>query len=139
MKPINEVYTDEPWTWEKYQPMLDSFGYTILVQEDEDGYTGDSFLLMHDGSRYGYLQFGWGSCSACDALQMCNNLTEVAELRDELHNKIQWFPDAQTALQFMTTHDWQGDYCWWHDEVKRFIQRATDYLKAQTSAGAEER
>lgn len=137
MKPINEVYADERYSWYKYQPMLDSFGYTILVQEDEDNYSGDSWLLMQDGSRYGYLQFGWGSCSGCDALQMCENLTEVAELRDELHGKIQWFPDAQAALQFMTTHDWQGDYSYGTEEAERFVQRAIEYLNAQVNAGAE--
>lgn len=127
MKPIHEVYEQEEgdfFSVGDYQPLLNSFEYNILVQVDENDYQGDSWLLLHDGKRYGYLQFGWGSCSGCDALQGCSNLAEVAELRDSLHEAIQWFDSAKDALLFFVSHDWKGDYSWHSTESKQFFREA---------------
>ena len=65
-----------------YRPMIDSFGYEILLQVDDKDYQGDSRLLFRDVSRYGILIFGWGSCSGCDSLQACESLEDVEKLRN---------------------------------------------------------
>lgn len=112
-----------------YQPILDEFG-EILVQVDDKGYQGDSRVLYRDGSRYGWLQFGWGSCSGCDALQACDSMAEVQELMDNLHDEIRWFDNKEEAVKFFETHDWEGDYSWHADEQKEFIRRSLEVLHA---------
>jgi len=111
-----------------YQPMLDSFG-TILAQEDEANYQGDSLVLYQSESRFGILSFGWGSCSGCDALQACDSIEEVEELRLELFNSIKWFDSLDEALVYLNEHDWEGDFI---DQDLRtdFVSKATKALNA---------
>jgi hypothetical protein len=108
-----------------YQPMLAEFG-EILVQVDDDGYQGDSRVLYRDGLRFGYLCFGWGSCSGCDALQACDTVQEVQELMDELRDSIKWFDSAADAMQWIETHDWAGDYAY----SEKFVTDALAVLRA---------
>lgn len=92
-----------------YNPIVKSFG-DVAVQVDDRGYQGDSRILYDNAGKIGYLQFGWGSCSGCDALQACETYEAVDGLIEELRGQIRWFDDAQTALDFFKTHDWGGDY-----------------------------
>ena len=73
-----------------YTPMLEQFG-EILIRVDDNDYQGDSYLIYKKENSYGYLRFGWGSCSGCDALQACDTIQEVQELMDTLYNDIIWF------------------------------------------------
>lgn len=104
---------DEGWAGMRvdYQQLIDSFG-TVLIQTDSNDYQGDTFaLLTGEDSRLGFLVFGWGSCSGCDALQACNTNEEVAGLRNELLDSIRWFDSPAEAAQFFLQHDFAGD---WH-------------------------
>lgn len=94
-----------------YQQLIDSFG-TVLIQEDSNDHQGDTFaLILGDDGRLGFLVFGWGSCSGCDALQACETNAEVANLRNELLDSIRWFDSPAEAAQFFLQHDFAGD---WH-------------------------
>ena len=111
-----------------YQPILDAFG-EILLQVDDADYQGDSRVLYRfDDGTYGYLQFGWGSCSGCDALQACRNYDEVDELIADLYHSIKRFNDSQEALAFFLNHDWEGDYSWHQEEQIRFVNEAVKLL-----------
>lgn len=111
-----------------YQPILSELG-EILIQVDDDDWQGDSRVLYKDGDRYGYLQFGWGSCSGCDALQACSTIKEIQELMDSLQSRIQWFDDAVEAYHYFNTHDWEGDYSWHDTEQKAFVQKVLELLE----------
>ena len=91
-----------------YGPLLQSLG-EIIAQVDEDGYSGDSFVLLRDGERWGYLCFGWGSCSGCDALQGCASWQDVEDLREFLAGRVRWDTREGTS-QFLRDHDWEGDW-----------------------------
>jgi hypothetical protein len=80
-----------------YQPIIDSFG-VVLVQVDDRNYEGDTRVIYEKDGRYGFLVFGWGSCSGCDALQACRSLQEIAELGDQLERSVKWF-DTLADLQ----------------------------------------
>lgn len=110
-----------------YQPMLDSFG-TILVQVDDNDYQGDSRVLYRDGQRFGWLQFGWGSCSGCDALQACDSFAEIEKLMEELCSQVRWFDSAAECLKFFNEHDWESDYSNDREEQKKFIADCKAYL-----------
>ena len=132
MKPIREVYPDREdgdYGPVDYQPMLDSFGHDILLQVDDRDYQGDSRLILRDGQRIGYLNFGWGSCSGCDALQATETYAGLDELRSKIYSGTQWFSGPFEALNFFETHDWEADYSWHEDEQKQFISAAKELLR----------
>ena len=117
MKKVNEIYEYDTWGYYDYQPMLNEFG-TILLQEDDDDYQGDSFLIYKNNDRYGYLNFGWDSCSGCDALQACRTLDDVQELMDLLYAEIQWFDSLEALKEYFANKDWK--LCWeGHSEAFR--------------------
>lgn len=133
MKPIEEVYPEHKdceyfYGPCDYKPLLESIG-TIALQVDDSDYQGDSRVLYRDDARVGYLQFGWGSCSGCDALQACNTMKDISDLRDGLVKEVRWFGDAAAALAFFDTHDWEGDYAF----DQSFVDQCKAYLKGAMS------
>ena len=148
MKPINEVYPEEAQEEKKrgacygpsdYTPMLDSMGYETLLRVDDSEYQGDSRLILRDGSRYGVLIFGWGSCSGCDALQACDSMKEIEELRTRLRDDIKWFDTRAELLSYFETHDWEGDYSWNAEETKQFVSEGKRILAEAPNVKAEPR
>lgn len=130
MKTAKEVYrkADQDARDYDYQPMLSEFG-EILLQVDDEDYQGDSRLLYKAGEKIGYLNFGWGSCSGCDALMACESIEDVQELMDELFSEIKWFDSAGDALDWFYSHDWEGDYTYHREEQRTFILEAFKILE----------
>lgn len=130
MKTAAELYPkyegDDYWySTGDYQPMLEEFG-SILVQVDDHDYQGDSRLLYEKDGKYGYLIFGWGSCSGCDALQACGSQEEVQELMDSMSHDIKWFDSLDELKAYFTSKDWELE--WSHgDETKEFIEKVLNY------------
>lgn len=132
MKTAKELYQDNDFdeNWfciSDYNPILEEFG-DILIQQDDGEYEGDSRVLYSKDGKYGYLQFGWGSCSGCDALQGCKSFEDVDNLIEGLYDSIKWFESKEDALSFFKTHDWEGDYSWNDDGQKEFIEKCINYL-----------
>lgn len=92
-----------------YSSLIDSFEVTTLIEEHDNDYQGDSYLLLSNGSEFGLLIFGWGSCSGCDALEACSSPVEVTELRDELWNSITWRTESQ-MIEYLSAKDWSLEY-----------------------------
>lgn len=117
-----------------YQPLLESWGYAIKLQLDENDYQGDSFVLFRDeryspySLKYGILQFGWGSCSGCDALQACDSMEEVDALRTELHESIRW-GTKEELYKYVTEHDWEADWSYSSAEGRAFVAACRELLK----------
>jgi hypothetical protein len=124
---VTKLY-EEKWGWSDYQPMIDAFG-NVVIQDDVGSYQGDTFVLYDDGKMIGYLEFGWGSCSGCDALRACSNIREVQELCNELQDAIKWFDDKKQALEWFEAHDWKGDWCWRENDA--FVEKCKFYLKGE--------
>jgi len=93
-----------------YQPLLESYGFKIIVQEDENSYQGDSFVLYQHEELFGILIFGWGSCSGCDALQACGSPDEVMELRKELFREIKWFDKIRKLQEYINSKNRDYSY-----------------------------
>ena len=111
-----------------YEPIVNGFGKVIL-QAETDGEQGDTWVLYQDGERFGYLEFGWGSCSGCDALQGCSNYDEVDVLISELKASFKWFEDAQSALTWFNEHDWEGSWLWNDENGEKFVLDARKMLQ----------
>lgn len=105
-----------------YTPMLEQFG-EILIRVDEAEYQGDSYLIYKKDNSYGYLRFGWGSCSGCDALQACSTMQEVQELMDSLFNDIIWFDSLAELKDYFAKKDWALEYSWHIDYFKDFVNQ----------------
>lgn len=131
MKTIEETYPDQADECfsapSDYSPMLQSFGYEILLQVDDSDYQGDSRLIFRNGDKYGLLIFGWGSCSGCDALQACESIKEIEELRDSIHKDIKW-DSLQGLHDYISNKHWELDYSWSANETKEFVEKSKELL-----------
>jgi hypothetical protein len=135
MKEAKELY---PEYWEEeqktgsfygpcdYQPIIDEIG-NVLIQVDDGGYQGDSRVLYEKDGMYGFLIFGWGSCSGCDSLQSCSEIKDIQELIDSLVNDVKWFDSLKELQKYFSEKDWELDYCWQADETKDFIDKVLAY------------
>jgi len=132
-KTAEELYPVDPdsgwYTPCDYTPMIESFG-EVLLNVEERSYQGSTWALYVDGGRIGYLEFGWGSCGGCDALQACSSPAEVQRLMDELRQSIKWFPSKVAALEWFNTHDWEGDWSWHEKDCRQFVAAARVLLGA---------
>ena len=109
-----------------YQPIINSFG-KVLIQVDDKDYQGDTRVILESGGKIGWLNFGWGSCSGCDALQACNNHADIDALILDLKNSIKWFDTIDELKQYFSTKDWSLDYSWHEIEQKQFIEQVLNY------------
>lgn len=112
-----------------YNPIIKSFG-DVLVQVDDDDYQGDTRVLLRKDGRYGFLNFGWGSCSGCDGLQACSSFREIEELIQSLERDIKWFDTLADAKAYIgNDHDREQSYFWHLDEWQRFKSEALAYAE----------
>jgi hypothetical protein len=135
MRPVNEIYDNEKkeeWQSEfdeyDYVPMLKEIG-NIVLQVDEDDYQGDSWVLYDNDEKIGYLNFGWGSCSGCDALQACTTISEAQSLFDDLMSSVKWFGNIDEAIEYFESDARRMDYAWSYQDFRDFVHKSTAYLK----------
>lgn len=104
-----------------YGSLIEKMG-TVLIEASDCDYQGSSFYLLSDGgNRLGYLEFGWGSCSGCDALEACSSKQDLGELFVSLRDSIRWFDGAEAFKTWAREHDWKGEWSW-HDGAQEFIR-----------------
>jgi hypothetical protein len=122
---------DEGWTWYEYGELLDSFELEQVIEECCGYYQGDYVCLFRDGNRYGFLVFGYGSCSGCDALEgACGESYEaVVALRDSLFESIRW-GTAEETLAYLESGEGK-DWFWYDDEIKEAIAKAIEYISTK--------
>lgn len=87
-----------------YSPIYKSFG-EVLLEDHDDNYQGDSRIILKNENRFGFLNFGWGSCSGCDALQGCNSYEELGVLIESLRLSIAWFDSLQELKDYIKNED----------------------------------
>jgi hypothetical protein len=130
---IEKIGDEEFFSYQyDYTPMIESFGEVIIRVNVRD-YQGDTWALLKRDCEYGYLQFGWGSCSGCDALQRCESVAEIAELYDRLAASIVWRTKEET-IKWFKEHDWEGDYCYYEEEFKSFLDKVNAYFGEASNA-----
>jgi hypothetical protein len=135
MRTAKEIY---PSYWEEeqkdgsfygpgnYQPIINELG-NVLVQVDDNDYQGDSRILYEKDGKYGFLIFGWGSCSGCDSLQACENIWEIQALMENLGNSIRWYDTIDELKQYFKDKDWDLEYSWHAEETKEFVDKVINY------------
>lgn len=109
-----------------YNTILNEFG-EILVKVDDKDWQGDSRLVFRDENRFGFLIFGWGSCSGCDALLACKNFDDIEKLIDSLINSIKWFDSYSEVIDYFTNKDFDLEHYGRKNETKEFIKLVLEY------------
>ena len=105
-----------------YDPIIQSFGADARQQQNgvDVGDLDTRALLRKDG-RYGFLNFGWGSCSGCDGLQACSSYEDVEDLITSLKGDIKWFDTlAQAQAYIANDEERQGSYYYHQEEWEKF-------------------
>lgn len=116
----------DTWGWGDYQDLIDTFEFETVLSVDAGSYQGDTFCVLKDGEKYGYLEFGWGSCSGCDALLACTDHDDLEELQASLFNDIKWFNSLEELKEYFRSHDWKGDWCWHEEEHRAFREKVLE-------------
>lgn len=76
---------------------------------------------------YGFLTFGWGSCSGCDASLACGSFDRVMTLLHTLKESIIW-KTKEDMLEYFKTKDWSLDHYGEVDEFKDFKYKVITML-----------
>ena len=136
MKNIKDVFPNadkDMWFYVEggYEAILESFEYEILLKKDYGSYQGDTLVLFKDNNKYGFLNFGWGSCSGCDALAACSDYEDLRKLRDGLHNDIVW-KNQKEMINYLTDEKLMEQKFWfWESGSKEFLKEAVKILKEE--------
>jgi len=109
-----------------YQPIIENLG-TVLIQVDDQYYQGDTRVIYLKDNKYGYLNFGWGSCSGCDVLQGCGNMADIQELMDGMNESIKWFDSLADLKEYFKSKDWELEYSCNDEGQKEFIEQVMQY------------
>ena len=89
-----------------YHELLSSMNlYSILFVEEGDYYGETLVLLKNQRNDYGILNFCWGSCSGCDALEDCDTYEELDELRNQFFQKTHWANSCKELCQWWINRD----------------------------------
>jgi len=129
-----DAFKDYNWPDVSYNDIINSFGYEVLLEVEDDDYQGDTRVLLKDGDKYGYLIFGWGSCSGCDALQGCGTTQELQDIYDNLLSGIKWKDSKQELYDYIKNKDWELEWSWHEEETKEFIDKALKLLSEESNA-----
>lgn len=94
-----------------YDDLIETFGFHIIATGHDDNYQGDSFYLFRhpvDPARVGFLCFGWGSCSGCDAFEAAQDVQDLEDLQIQLYGEINWIRDMSEFRMWL-----------WNDEIQQ--------------------
>lgn len=127
---MKEVKYDDGGYGVSYSDVLDAMEFDQILHEHEEGdYQGDSYLLVSKDGRLGYLVYGWGSCSGCDAAQAVCSQEDANDLRDEIWGGIRWFDSSTEALNYFTGTDFELHFYGSRETFKTdFLDKVIDLL-----------
>jgi hypothetical protein len=110
--PIKEIFPNlnegTYFSHPSYSELFKGINASVVLTYDVGSYQGSSWLLFRAKGcdLYGFLEFGWGSCSGCDALQACDSYEDLDKLRHRLINSIVWNSVSKT-VKFLREKDWE--------------------------------
>lgn len=107
-----------------YEGLIQSCDVEIILIEEDDDYQGDSLCVLKDrDGKYGFLIFGWGSCSGCDAFQAAQEegFKALEELRNELWNSVEWFASLDDLRVDLNDRDAKLKWYGHTDLFKKFL------------------
>lgn len=130
MNGIEELWDttwNTPWFNGSYHNLVEDFA-EIEFSQTLGYYQGDYLYVLKDDDRYGFLVVGYGSCSYCDALEGCESLDDVYNLRNSIRDNVKWF-DSFDELKSYVTDD-NKDLEWYAHEEQwpEFLEKVNNYV-----------
>jgi hypothetical protein len=130
---------EDSWYGYSYSELLDSFELESVMTECCGSFQGDYVCLFRRGGdptgslEYGFLVFGYGSCSGCDALEAIgDDYQEVVALRDRLYESIRWGTPEETVAYL--EEEEKRDWWMYDDEVKEAVAKVAKYIRENSRA-----
>lgn len=125
---MKELYFSSP----EYMELFKGLNIELILTHRLGSYQGSSWVLFrsyheHRQVMYGFLEFGWGSCSGCDALAACDSYKDLDKLRRSLINSISWFTISK-MVKFLKEKDWESMSDSSVEEGKTFINKVLPLL-----------
>ncbi len=105
----SELLSEKYFEIYNYDRLMDCIDGDIIDHAYENNYQGDAWFMFKNNDMYGYLVFGWGSCSGCDALQGCSCIEDVEKLLVSLDMSIIW-KTKEEMLEYFKTKDWSLEF-----------------------------
>lgn len=106
-----------------YSALLPLLGAEELVWVDDGSYQGDSHVVMRLGNHYGFLTFGWGSCSCCDAYEAArDDEGDLVELMNSLCRNIVWFDTLDGVKKHVSERDEANHFGYFGDVWQDFVR-----------------
>lgn len=115
----------ERYWWNK---LLTTFPVEILVHEADPVEAADLVLWRSVEGPYGFVSFGYGSCSQCDELEACSTYAEVAKVRKEMWERVHWEDNACNMFSWMYARDWKLQWYGHVPHAGKFITRSAEIL-----------
>lgn len=112
-----------------YEGLIESCGVTIHVQQDMGSYQGDSLAIVGEDGRIGWINWGWGSCSGCDALEACDSFDDLIALRESLYDSIRWFDSPAEMLAYWNGKDWATEWFSYEQDSEGFVDKGRAFLE----------
>lgn len=110
-----------------YSSLPKLLGAKTLAWCDDHDYQGDSHALLEHGGEFGFLTFGWGSCSGCDAMEAAygDRAAERAVL-DGLCESIIWFATLREAKDHVSSRDTANHFGCHGDGWEEFTKEVSE-------------
>lgn len=125
------AFDKDRWGASAYSPILERAG-NVLVEESDNDYQGDTFALIEKDGKFGFLKFGWGSCSGCDALQACSTYADAGSLAASIIEQIVWYDTAKKMIKHLSAADDRNEWYVSRETYKKFCKEAIKELKGRT-------
>ena len=108
-----------------YTDIIGSFG-TLIEEADGGNYHGDMVFVVENSGQFGFGEFGYGSCSHCDALEAAyDSDDEKASVRNDIGRTINWFDSIGQGVAYMKE---VGDGRWtaglWREVFEKIASKA---------------
>lgn len=113
-----------------YDDLVATMPVEVVERRSFGSYQGDLVYFVRQDGRYGFLIFGYGSCSGCDSLQAAQGyidpeydsdekcrerLRDVVALRDRLEADILWQDEGKTILETVGRKIAERGDWWYYD------------------------
>lgn len=111
-----------------YEAAIKGLNLEVIAETYLGSYQGDWVAVLKDyeyymaGEKaYGFLVYGYGSCSGCDSWQASRNAVERLEELSNMVDNIQWFSSLQSLKEYVALRDNANSwYCNEGDEYEKF-------------------
>jgi len=104
----------------------------IVVKHDEGSYQGDSMALLKRWKEYYIANWGWGSCSGCDALEASSeNPDSLIELVLDYQSSLS--PKLETKMEVLEYISKERQNVFDKELLDNFESEVRKYFESQTT------